>query len=117
MELEIFRGRTNKINVYVSENGAAYDLTGCSLYMTAKSEVTDADAAAIFQLGTAGGTIVVTSAINGQAQVVISPTHTATLPYAKKILYFDLMLKTSQGEYWTIASGTFAVKPNITRAT
>ena len=123
MELLIYRGRTNKINIWVTQGGGigsdqeAYDLTGCALWLTAKSQITDADPAAVFQLSTGAGSISITSAINGQAQAVISPADTDSMPYARKKIDFDLQLKTSDGEYWTIAKGVFVVDPNITRRT
>lgn len=115
--LEVFRARHTKINIYVTENSLAYNLTGCTLWMTAKLSEDDADNSAVFQIYSPANGITITSAVNGQAQATIPNTVFEEIKYRKTAIKFDIQLKTATSEYYTIASGTLEIKPNITRTT
>jgi hypothetical protein len=116
-ELEIYRARTSKVNILVTQSGVAYNLSGCTLWLTAKFEYGDADSEAVFQLSSPSNGIEITSAADGEAQATIPYSGFTEVLYQKKVLYFDIQLKTAAGEYYTIAEGTFTVKPNVTRTT
>lgn len=112
-DLTIYRGDTTLINLAVSYGGLAYDISDCEIYFTAKYAVVDADSAAVFQKTTSDG-IVITSAINGRAQVTISPVDTEALPNSKISLLYDSQLITPDGAVYTIAYGNLIVIPDIT---
>ncbi len=117
IELEIFRGRTNILNIFVTLNDSAYDLSGCKLWLTAKRLFTDEDSVAIFQLNSPDDGIEIISALDGEAQATIAATDTSELPYSVTMLFFDIQIKSAAGELFQVASGKMKVKPNVTRAT
>ena len=110
------RGDTKYINIPVTQpNGTAYNLTGCSLWFTVKRHVGDVDALAVFQL-TIGSGIAILSAAGGTAQVTITPALTASLVGNPDRLVYDVQLKSSTNEVFTIEQGTLTVKAGVTLA-
>ena len=74
----------------VDTTGAPFDLTGYTLWFTAKRAITDADADAVFQL-TNGAGITVTNAAGGLA--AISPRRADTSSLTEDVrLYVDVQL-------------------------
>jgi hypothetical protein len=97
-------------------NGAAYDLSNCTLTMTAKYSVDDTDALAVFQKDNSTLTgITVTSATDGEFTVELLNTDTSALPNREVRLVYDIQLKTSTGKRYTVSRGTLVVKPGVTR--
>lgn len=97
--------------------GAAQDLTGCTLWMTAKYAKTDADSAAVFQLssGALGG-IAIGAGTGGTFTVTVAPSKTSGLT-AKKTLYYDVQLEDAMGNFYTVDSGTITVDLDVTVTT
>ena len=109
------RGDTVSFNIAVTLSGAPFDLAGCSLWFTGKNKFTDPDNAAIFQKTISHG-IVVTNSTQGLATVTLLPADTISLSLVKTILFWDLQLKDSGNNIYTINSGNLIVSPDITQA-
>lgn len=91
----------------------ALDLTGATLTMTAKFNVADANADALFVLTTGGGGIVITSAAAGEFTITIPPSATLDCPLLKTIIFFDVQYQLGSVIY-TILRGQMVVLPDIT---
>lgn len=115
MNFTMTRGDTVQFSVVVTLDDVAYDLTDCSLWFTAKYKYTDDDDDAVFQK-TLGDGITVTSAPQGLAAIVISPTDTDALSLIKTVLFWDLQLVDDSGNVYTIASGNLIVNPDVTQS-
>jgi hypothetical protein len=116
-DLTIYRSDTVKLNLAVTSGGSIYNLTGSSIWFTAKNQYSDLDAAAVFQKSTLNGGIVITNPTQGIAQVTIASADTLLVPNLKTILVWDAQIKDSQGNIYTIASGRLIVLPEVTRTT
>lgn len=114
-DITIYRGDTVKLNVAVTVGGVVFDLTGCTIWFTAKNLYTDADPG-VFQKSTLNGGIVVTSAPNGLCQVTILPADTSGQAATKIMLLWDCQVKTSTGLIYTVASGNLIVIPDVTQS-
>lgn len=104
----------------VTLNGAALNLTGSGMWMTAKYSYGDPDASAVFQIKSAslgGSDITYTDAANGLISVTVPKTATSTVPWNVTNLVYDLKLIQSGGALRTLATGTLIVLPEVTRAT
>jgi len=95
-------------------NDAVVNLSGASLYFTAKYTYQDTDADAIFQL-TVGSGITITNAATGSISITIPDTATSSLPYAELRLPYDLLVITSNGTRGFPLRGTLIVTPNVSR--
>lgn len=101
------------------ENDDAYDLTGATLWFTAKRRRTDADDDAIVKLywvsGGANSGISVSDAATGVATVRMTPSQTADFVQAAH--FWDLQLADSGGTVRTVDSGILMVMPAVTTRT
>lgn len=110
------RGDTISIALTISRNGSAIDLTGATIWFTAKEAVEDADVDAVFQKTTADG-ITIDDAPNGRATVVIEPADTAALGDDPVTLLCDVQVEEADGTTSTVAEGVLRITPDVTRAT
>lgn len=95
-------------------NGAAQDLTGCTLWLTGKRNRSDADAVAVFQLDSNGHGIAIQSpASAGIAISTIPKTATEGLTKTTRV-YWDLQLKDAAGNVSTVDSGSFTIDLDVT---
>lgn len=108
-------GDTIALQVTLSRNGVPIDLTGATLWFTAKDDLDDLDADAVFQKKTGGLGIAVTSAVNGQATVTIPPADTASLVNEPQTLECDVQLLEADGTLTTVARGQLILQPQVTR--
>lgn len=115
-QLVMVRGDSASWLLGAARNGAAYNLTGASLWFTAKYTTADADVAAVFQKTLADG-LVITDAVNGLVTATLAPSDTSTLPDSRTILDWDLQVKTVAGSVYTVAIGKLTVFPDVTRTT
>ena len=113
--LEITRGDTSALNVtcYQSDGVTALNITGYTLWWTAKNRDGDADPGVI-QKTTTGGGVTITNAVGGLATVNLAAADTSGL--GGVLLLWDLQAKDAGGNITTLASGTVTITADITRA-
>ena len=109
------RGDTVVLSGAVTLGGDPYNLTGATLWCTAKSKHTDADVDAIFQK-TLGDGITVVNAAAGLYTIQIDPADTEALSKVKTVLVYDVQLMDSNSKIYTIASGNFIIHPDVSNA-
>lgn len=114
--LKMVRGDTYSFRVTITQNGEAVDITGGSFTMTAKWEITDADANAVFQKTSPSGGIVLTTPASGVITVTLDPADTNSLPLHKVSLFYDIEFIDSSGDVYTVLYGTLSVVPDVTLA-
>lgn len=112
---KVYRGDTFNLTLPVTLNGAVYDITGSTLFFTVKNKVSDLDAAALTQKKTGQG-ITHTSPSSGIAVLAVPSTETDVWP-TNKALPYDVQLKTTANEIFTLETGFITVLPEITRST
>lgn len=110
------RGDTAFLDFAVVLNAAPQNITGWTLWFTAKRRVGDADPG-VLQKSTTGGGITITNAATGLGTVNLVPADTAALPEQPTTLYADLQGKDGGGNIWTLAKGLIAVRPDATLST
>ena len=115
-DFAIWRGDGVGFDVTVtnSATGAAYALTGHSLWCTVKRNLADTDLAALWQ-GTEASGIIITGAAQNVARVVMPGSATAILT-EPTALYYDVQIKAAGGQAQTVAWGIITVQMDVTRA-
>ena len=108
------RGDTYKFNATIVLNGYAVDLTGGVVRMTAKWSLADTDDNAVFQISSATGGIVITSATAGEIAITIASDLTESLPSRKVELPYDIQFVNSINEVYTVLYGTLLIVPDAT---
>jgi hypothetical protein len=97
------------------------NITGWTLWFTAKMAILDADVAAIFQKKTGGLGITITSPTGGLASIALAPADTdgtmATGTATSVDLFCDLQGKDGSGNVATLATDKLTVLAEITRTT
>ena len=111
MNLEMFRGDTKTINLTVSSNGVAVNLTGATVRLTVKTSVTDEDVAAVLQKTVTTHTV----PLDGETSIVIAPADTNAVTPA--VYVYDVQLKQSSGAISTLLFGEFRINADVTRTT
>lgn len=124
MNYTMYRGDTLILDLSVTQTldgiTTPVDLTGATLWMTAKKKATDKDAAAVFQLTTPTDIVIDGDPLSGRAVVTVPPTGTSDLTYAEGIaqidLLYDIQVETQTGIVQTVAAGRLSVVRDITQA-
>lgn len=99
--LTLRRGDTTGWDLAVVDTaGAPFNLAGCTLYFTAKRLLTDADAAAVFQL-TNGAGITITDAAGGLARITPRRADTSSLTEDVR-LFVDVQISRGTDETYTV---------------
>jgi hypothetical protein len=99
-----------------SDGVTPVDLTGATLWFTAKPRRSDADnAAGVIQKTSASGAIVITDAPAGQARVDLAAADTSGLA-GDTTLWWDAQAKVG-GRDRTLAHGRLFIRADVTRAT
>ena len=88
--------------------------TGGVVTMTAKWALGDTDNNAVFQVSSATGGIVLTSATAGEISVTIASALTVNLPSRKVELPYDIQFVNSVNEVYTVLYGTLLIVPDAT---
>ncbi len=116
VNLSLVRGSTFSFDVIITNSGTGLpeNLTNGTLKFTAKWDLIDADGSAVFQK-TIGSGITVTNASQGQANIVISPTDTSTLPFNIVNLNYDLKYTDASGNIFITLLGLLNITPNVTQ--
>jgi hypothetical protein len=113
--LRIVRGNTLKFTIRITQNGNPVSLTGGTLKLTAKWHPKDSQAASVFTCTSSPPDgIVFTNPSQGEAQITISATKTASLPPYRVPLNYDVEFVNSAGEVYTVLLGKILVIPDIT---
>ena len=112
--LEIFRGDTKVLEGQAknSADDTPIDLTGALLWFTVKKKRSDVDPGVLQK--TVGSGILITDALQGEFKIEVAPSDTASL---NGRFYWDLQLKNTIGQIFTLASGIFNVVIDVTKAT
>jgi len=115
--IEMYRGDTPDIDVTVTKDGVAANLTGGTLRFTAKWKTQDVDVSAVFTRTSPATGIVFTDAINGKARISFAASNTSGLPAHRVDLLYDLQFTDSGGKIFTVLAGMLIVKPDISVTT
>ncbi len=113
--LRVTHSEDRTYTAVISLNDAVVNLSGASIYLTAKYNYQDADADAVFQLSTTSGDITITNAAAGAISFTIPDTATSSLPYAELRLVYDLLVITAAGTRGYPMRGTLIISPNVSR--
>lgn len=116
VNLNMKRGDTLSFTLTVTQSGAAYNLTGASIRMTAKWAYGDADNAAVFTR-TIGSGITVASPATGIATVALTAANTSSLPANPVQLVYDIQVTDSSGNIFTVVDGLLTVTPDVSITT
>jgi len=114
----VYRGDTLTLPIWraTTREGTTIDLTGASLWFTAKTDLSAIDAEApTIQVSTADGGIVVIDADDGLYQVTLQPNHTQGLT-GNAVFTFDVQVVTADPVTRTVRRGTLVVVCDVTRA-
>lgn len=112
-KISFVRGDTAIFTGAALTDGAAANITGCSLYFTVKPSFSATDAEKVFQK-TIGSGISVTNAAGGLFSVNISPADTRGLVAGKSYVW-EVRIKQPDGTISTPdgLAGTFVVTPEV----
>jgi hypothetical protein len=101
------RGDSGRLDVTVTQSdGAAYDLTGCTLFLTVKNSLTDADSAAVIRKEVT----VHDAPLAGESHFEILTTDNATAG----VRFYDVQLKDSANKIFTLFGGVWRVVADVT---
>ena len=117
VNLQMKRGDTFVFTVTVAQAGAAYNLTGSTMRMTAKWNYTDADNQAVFTCTSPSNGIVLTTPASGIATVTVAPSKTSSLPANPVFLYYDIQVTDGSGNVYTVVDGILTVNPDVSITT
>lgn len=97
--------------------GGPLNITGYSMWFTAKYHTADPDQQAVTQQTVTGGGIVFTNALQGMAEITVPALATFGFPDGVTKLVYDVQIKDLQGRISTVEVGTLSVYPDVTNAT
>ena len=104
------RGDSGRLDVTVTQSdGAAYNLTGATLFLTVKNALTDADAAAVIRKEVTAHD----DATSGESHFDLLTTDNATAGTR----YYDVQLKDSANKIFTLFGGLWKVLADVTART
>jgi len=116
-EAPFFQGTTPTLTVTVTlaDGVTLVDLTGAVIYLTAKSDPSDADPG-LFQLSTTGGQIALSNQTTNKGQFVVSFPASATASLSALLSFpFDVRVILS-GNIQTVVYGPLTLSQAITQA-
>lgn len=110
-ELEIYRGDSKTYTLtFTDGDGAAIDITGWTIFFTAKRLESDADADAVITKDVTSHT----SPTEGLSAITLSATDTNVNP---KKYYYDIQVKKDDGSIITLTKDKLEILTDITRRT
>ncbi len=113
-QVDLYRGMHRVLRLTVTLNGEPYDLTGATLYFTAKCRTSDSTN--LFQLTSAPGGAIALSPDprDGYADITFSTSVTSSVDAGSYI--YDIVLETSTGERFLIdGPSTLRILQGVTR--
>jgi hypothetical protein len=120
--IDLTRGDDETLNLSVLQSpapgAAAQDITGWTIWLTAKRSLTDTDPG-VFQRSTSAGGITITNGTAGLATITIIPANTTPVDnlLPGTILEFDIQGKDGSNKIKTLSRGQFRIVGEITLAT
>jgi len=120
--IELVRGDYQELRIAtetydpVTATWSAMNLTGATIWLTAKRKISDADAAAVFQIKTPTD-IVVSDPLTGVCVAKLQPANTSALPDIRTRLHYDVQVVIAGKPRTPLVEGWFTVIPDITRDT
>lgn len=113
----VYRGDTVELPVWVATDreGNPIDLTGATVWFTAKRDLQteDLDAGNI-ALSTAIGGVAIVNALTGEYQVTIPANATVALT-APAVFQWDVQVRTTEPQTLTVAQGTINIHLDVTK--
>jgi hypothetical protein len=104
------RGDSGRLDVTVTQSdGAAYNLTGATLFLTVKNALTDADSAAVIRKEVTAHD----AATSGESHFDLLTTDNAT----NGRRFYDVQLKDSTAKIFTLFGGLWTVTQDVTTRT
>jgi len=115
LQITITRSRTAYFSIAVTnEDGSAFDLSGTTLVVTARSRLAGP---VVFEKDSDGHGIVIANQTTnkGQATMEITPSDTSSLSANAQLneLFYDLVLNAGS-QVWPLVSGKIVVEANVT---
>lgn len=96
------------------------DLTGATIWMTAKKALSDTDLNAVFQIKTPDDIIIDADPATGKAKVIVPAAATTSVVFPKGTaqleLYYDIQVKTQDGVVQTVGAGKLLLAEDVTDA-
>src|SRR3712207_2587147 len=115
-DLTIRRGDTKEWDLTVTRNGVAENITGWSVWFTAKDNIRKADSDAKVRL-TVGSGITITNGAGAIARSRMAPSVTASMILTQDlVLTADVQVKNGAGDVYTLLTGRLTIKPDVTRS-
>lgn len=112
LQLTMVKGDTYSFDIAVIQNGAAFNLTGCTILFTAKYNVKDSGF--VFQRSSVTGGVTITNATGGLATVAFTPANTSGLASHIIDLPYDIQVTDGSGNIYTPIRGILRVLPDVT---
>ena len=113
---ELFRGDTCVLDLLVTLGGTPEDLTDADLIFVVKNDFNDDDDDALIVKSSGPGTpmgLTITDPTMGVAQIVIDPADTADDLNVRHEAIYQLRIRRSSGDVFTIDEGTFIISPVV----
>lgn len=113
----MYRGDTPTIDiaVFADDGVTPFDLTGCSVWYTAKRNKNDADADAVIQCDTTNGQLTITNPTAGLIEAVPLASDTASLTELTN-LWDDVQVRTAADRTYTVYEGMLQIRLDVTRS-
>lgn len=111
--LKVQRGDTAAFELPVTLKGAPYNTAGSTFWMTGKHDYSEADGAAVFQIGSPTDITPIGPTADGLMSVKIPAAVTAAFVPETTITY-DVQITTALGEVYTLEVGEIVVLPDYT---
>ena len=124
MDYVMYRGDSLMLDLAITQKNnnvvVPVDLTGATLWMTAKYKITDTDASAVFQITTPTDIKIDEDPLSGRATVIVPGSATLSVTYPPDSesvrLIYDIQVKTQTGIVQTVARGYLTVMEDVTIA-
>lgn len=114
--LNMYRGDTLPFRITITNAGDSVNIQGAAFRMTAKFDISDTDADAVFSI-TSPSQIIITNALSGIISVNIPPSATESLPPRECNLFYDIQMEDGTESIYTVCSGILTVYPDISVTT
>lgn len=118
MDIQARRGDHETYDLALTQaSGAALNLTGATVWFTAKHRASDADADAAIAKSSPAGGITIANAAEGLCTLELEPDDTADLGDHLAVLAYDVQVRDAANRISTPLSGRLLVAGDIRRAT